>query len=77
MSGRADDARLERARAVLRAHRDRLLEEHAASGVGVGMDDDGQPAIIVYLPRGRALSARGEVDGVPLIFRPMGPLKPM
>jgi hypothetical protein len=62
---------------VLRSHRDRLLADHAATGVGVGVDDAQRPAIVVYLPPGRPLPPAGELEGVPLIFRTMAPLKPM
>lgn len=76
MGASAVDPPLERARQVLRAHRERLLADHAATAVGVGLDERQQPAIIVYLPAGRALPDHGEVEGVPVIFRTMGPVKP-
>jgi hypothetical protein len=77
MSASTDDPRLQQARAVLRVHRDRLLREHAATGIGVGLDDGREPAIVVHLPPGRPLPTRSVVDGVPLIFKTMPPLKPM
>ncbi len=76
MCGNTDDPVLEEARKVLRAHRDRLLAEHAASGVGVGMDDQRRPAIVVYLPPGRDLPGRDQLEGVPVIFKTMAPLRP-
>jgi|RhiMetdeSRZDD1v2_1073273.scaffolds.fasta_scaffold3720915_1 hypothetical protein len=77
MTEKADDQRFEPARAALHAHRDRLLNEYSATGVGVGLDDNGQPAIIVYMPTGKAMPARAELDGVPLVFKAVGLLKPM
>lgn len=77
MTGKADDQRFEPARTVLRANCDRLLSQYRATGVGVGLDDNGQPAIIVYVPTGQAMPARAELDGVPLVFKTVGSLKPM
>jgi hypothetical protein len=77
MADTSKDSAVERARAVLRTHRDRLLSDHAATAVGVGLDESGSPAIIVYLPPGRELPEPRALEGVPMIFRKMSPIKPM
>jgi hypothetical protein len=73
----ANEAALERARLVLRNHRDRLMADHGASGVGVSLDDTNRPVIIVYLLSGRPLPPDQMVDGIPLIFKVRGTVKPM
>lgn len=63
-----DDPALAHARAVLKANLERLLTEHAATGVDLRRDQQKRPVIVVYLPAGRELPGPDEIDGVPVIF---------
>lgn len=63
---------LERTRAVLARHRERLVEEHGATGSGIGRDGD-RYVIVLYVesPRGEA-EPLPEIEGVPVQFRVTG-----
>ncbi|QGQ19434.1 hypothetical protein GC089_09580 [Cellulomonas sp. JZ18] len=61
------DPGLERARAVLRTHRARIIAG-GAQGVGVSRDQDG-PVIVVVLAPGRAVDGPRELDGVRVRYR--------
>jgi hypothetical protein len=71
--GPPNDAAVDRARAVLKRERDRLLRQYDGTGVAVSSDARGAPVIVVYLPPGRPLLEREELDGFPLEFRTMAP----
>ncbi len=75
MSERADT---ERAREVRRRIASELLGRDGVVSVGVGLDDEGRPAVVVGTGTrqdAEALALPREVDGVPVIVRVSGPFE--
>ncbi|MBE0476689.1 MAG: hypothetical protein IBX62_06320 [Coriobacteriia bacterium] len=65
---------LERARRARERHAGRLLSRPGVVSVGVGLDDEGRPAVVVGVTGVRASDAGlpGCIDGVPVLVRETG-----
>jgi hypothetical protein len=67
----------ERVRAVLAQHKDAIMKEPNATGVGIGKGADGKPAIVVYLKAPPAAPGPASLDGVPVQYVVTGAIKPL
>jgi len=73
----ADPKNLEDVRALFARRKNELIAKYHACGAGVGRNDAGDYAIVIYLESAREGSEPVWIEGVPLKFEVTGPIRPL
>ena len=73
-----DNPGVQRAMEVQNRNTERFLEKHGVVGTGTGMDEEGNPAVIIFTERALGKSAiPTSLDGVPVVERVVGAVEPV